>query len=364
MSRIQLNEQLYILIKRRISNKEYPSGTQLPPEVKFARQLKVSRNTLRSVMRRLEEEQLVVRIPSKGTFVMPYWEGEQQYDKRFLVLCQRDTNYYYPCHYILPGMAREAAVRGCKLEICDLSLLSSYTPAELHDFLSSTHISGIIIIASNFVPGDRLIELINTQKIPVCQVHGRPEDYNFTNWALLYCNTRGGWMEALRYLASQGHQQVVVTNFQNPIGEVRRYPREDFFNLLKELSLDNSGHLLVDFPPYDHDALKARLLTIFSRSRKRPTAVLCFSDHQAPVVYDVLKTLNLKIPQDVAVMGFCGIPDSKYMHPALSTVDLNYQSLGAKAIDIMLEADNWYPQQRPLIEHEFTLLERASTSRQ
>lgn len=362
------HEQLYCLLKKRIGNGFYPPGFKFPPEVVLAKEFSVSRNTLRLALRQLEAEYLVVRISSKGTFVMPYCENIST-ARRLLVLCQRDNNYYYPCHYILPGMVREAAIRDIELEICDLTFLSNFTPERLKLYLESAHISGIMVIASHFESGDRLIDLLNSQSVPVLQVHGRPGDYNITNWALLYIHTQRAWSAALRILAECGHKHVVTTNFITENKEVRRWPRSEYIALLQELGLDSSEKLILDFPSFDHTALREMLCELFSNSRRRPTAVMAFSDHQAPTIYSALQSLNLHIPEDVAVMGFCGIPDSEYMDPPLSTINMNFQLMGAKAIAIMTTSDDWYPKAQakqgklPLVEHEFTVTLRESHAR-
>ena len=362
MSQLPSYEQLYRLLKKRISDGQYPPGYHFPPEMVLAKEFSVSRNTLRSALQMLENEFLITRLPSKGTFVMPYYENADS-SRRLLVLCQRESNYYYPCHYILPGMVREAAIRGIELEIRDLSMPENFTVERMKLYLESARISGIILIASHFTAEDKTIAFLNALNIPVLQVHGRPEDHKITDWALLYVHTKLGWKQALQYLAQCGHKNIVTTYLTNSMQEIRRWQYDEYIALLKQLHLNTDSRLLVDFPQYDNEALKEKLYDIFTRLKPHPTAVMAFSDHHVRTIYQTLQALNLRVPEDVAVMGFCGIPDSEFMEPSLSTVNMHYQLMGARAIAIMATSEEWFQQPvKPLVEHAFTLTLRQSTN--
>ncbi len=56
-------------IKAKINDGELEPGERLPSEMDFAKQLNVSRNTLREALRILEEEHVIIRKHGIGTFV-------------------------------------------------------------------------------------------------------------------------------------------------------------------------------------------------------------------------------------------------------------------------------------------------------
>ena len=62
-------DQLYRQLREAIREGTYPPGTKLPKEVEFAAQLGVAPVTLRSALKLLEEERLITRLRSRGTFV-------------------------------------------------------------------------------------------------------------------------------------------------------------------------------------------------------------------------------------------------------------------------------------------------------
>src|SRR5699024_109147 len=71
MNHLQTPRYLIVIeqIKNRIREGKLVPGEQLPSEVDFAKELGVSRNTLREALRILEEENVVTRRHGIGTFV-------------------------------------------------------------------------------------------------------------------------------------------------------------------------------------------------------------------------------------------------------------------------------------------------------
>ena len=65
---LPLYRQVYLLLKERIGS-EWPVGTQLSPEPVLARNLGVSRPTLRHALQLAQKEGLLVRKMGRGTFV-------------------------------------------------------------------------------------------------------------------------------------------------------------------------------------------------------------------------------------------------------------------------------------------------------
>lgn len=76
------------------------------------------------------------------------------------------------------------------------------------------------------------------------------------------------------------------------------------------------------------------------RRPDRPTAIFAYSDYIALGVYRTARTLGLRIPDDLSVVGFNDIAPALDVTPTLSTtVQVPFLSLGAQAAR-MCFADN------------------------
>lgn len=65
-------------------------------------------------------------------------------------------------------------------------------------------------------------------------------------------------------------------------------------------------------------------------------AIFCANDLTAVGCYEALKERGLRIPDDVAVMGYDDQEIAQHLNPALSTVLLPHREMGQWAVDFLL----------------------------
>jgi DNA-binding LacI/PurR family transcriptional regulator len=69
---------------------------------------------------------------------------------------------------------------------------------------------------------------------------------------------------------------------------------------------------------------------------QKPDAVFAASDMTAYGAMRAIHEANLRIPEDVAVVGFDDIPASARTTPALTTVRQPVQQMGSKAAEVLI----------------------------
>lgn len=72
---------------------------------------------------------------------------------------------------------------------------------------------------------------------------------------------------------------------------------------------------------------------------KRPTAVITMNDRAAMGMYQAAAAAGLTIPKDLSVVSFDNSDVARWLHPALSSVDLPYFDLGRHAVELLLSDD-------------------------
>jgi DNA-binding LacI/PurR family transcriptional regulator/signal transduction histidine kinase len=78
-------------------------------------------------------------------------------------------------------------------------------------------------------------------------------------------------------------------------------------------------------------------------------ALFCLNDRMALGAMDVLREAGIRVPGDVAVVGFDGIEEAKYATPPLTTVIQPLEELGSSALDLLMERmDGGAPSNRVL----------------
>lgn len=73
------------------------------------------------------------------------------------------------------------------------------------------------------------------------------------------------------------------------------------------------------------------------RMPSQPDAFLCANDFLAIQLMTALKTMGLRIPQDILVAGFDGTPESAVVDPPLTTVQIHSAEMGYIAAGMLLD---------------------------
>lgn len=74
---------------------------------------------------------------------------------------------------------------------------------------------------------------------------------------------------------------------------------------------------------------------------ERPDAVFAANDMMALGCLFALRKAGLRVPQDIAVAGFDDVPMARYVNPALTTMRVDIASLGARALQLLLQHDRF-----------------------
>jgi LacI family transcriptional regulator len=66
-----------------------------------------------------------------------------------------------------------------------------------------------------------------------------------------------------------------------------------------------------------------------------PNALFVSGDQRAIGAYHAIQEKELKIPQDIAVLGIDNIPLSEYYYPALTTISQSVRKMAEGAINVL-----------------------------
>jgi LacI family transcriptional regulator len=112
--------------------------------------------------------------------------------------------------------------------------------------------------------------------------------------------------------------------------------RKDAFQAsMKEIGLSVKPDFLVEGDHRLEGGKKA--LKKLAELRERPTAVLCSNDMTAIGVMREAFELNIKVPQDLSVIGFDDIRMAEFLTPPLTTVQMSQSELARLAFEALLK---------------------------
>lgn len=70
---------------------------------------------------------------------------------------------------------------------------------------------------------------------------------------------------------------------------------------------------------------------------RRVEAIFCLYDYMSIAVMRAVASLGLRVPEDVAIMGYDNIPVSQFLPVSLSTIDTHGQRVGHMATELLIE---------------------------
>ena len=192
--------------------------------------------------------------------------------------------------------------------------------------LTNRQVDGAIVFDSK-VRSDVLVRLAS-QQFPIVVLDRNLEaDCLFP---LLIDNQRGA-REAFDHLYDQGARRIFFV-----AGAL------DSFDNMERMTtfLDEAAKHNATIPCYQGDFTEASgydVARTIIRANDLPDAVFCANDQMAIGFIRAMKESHLKVPGDVALVGFDDIPVAKYMQPALSTIGASRFSWGSLAASGLID---------------------------
>ncbi|WP_405392702.1 LacI family DNA-binding transcriptional regulator [Streptomyces sp. NBC_01102] len=167
-----------------------------------------------------------------------------------------------------------------------------------------------------------------------------------------------GGHTATRRLLDAGHRRIGFINLDTGIpAAVGR--RRGYEQALREAGLDVDDSLVV--PGHaTADGGYAAACSLLDRT-DRPTALFCGNDRTAMGAYDAIKERGLRIPDDIAVIGFDNQElIAAYLRPGLTTVALPFELMGARGVDMLGALTAGQPLTTTQVTVDCPLIERSS----
>jgi LacI family transcriptional regulator len=143
-----------------------------------------------------------------------------------------------------------------------------------------------------------------------------------------------GAFAIVRHLLSLGHRRIAtIMGPQTNIDARQRL--EGFRAALHDIRLPVAPELELQGQFTESSGYEA--VAALLRLSPRPSAVFVANDHMAVGVLGALQDAQLRVPRDMAVVGFDDIPMARYLTPPLTTVHVDMLSLGQRAVQLLLD---------------------------
>ena len=168
--------------------------------------------------------------------------------------------------------------------------------------------------------------------------------------------------KAVTYLIDSGHTRIV--HFSGPPQSSHTNERiEGFRHAFSERTLAFKNDMIVPVGSRYEESFGKTLEYFKSKNREDyPTAIVCFNDQQAFAVLRALKQLNIRIPDDISIIGNDDIYYSIAYPIPLTTIKAPQREIGKWAAEILIrniESPALLPPEHIVLETELVVRESS-----
>ena len=191
---------------------------------------------------------------------------------------------------------------------------------------------GLIVLGGNkenFVKGfDRI-------HIPTVLVTNYAKDWGFDNLSSVATNDLEGAKKAVEYLLKMGHRSIALVGGTtgSDTSDERRIGWEE---AQKEYGLKPNEFGPEEKGRYSFEAGYKAMDKIL-KSGKKITAVFALADVMAIGAVSAISDAGLKVPDDISVVGYDGIPMGAYFCPKLTTVKQSIDKICDRSCEILVD---------------------------
>jgi DNA-binding LacI/PurR family transcriptional regulator len=199
---------------------------------------------------------------------------------------------------------------------------------QVENFLTRK-VDGIILVSSFLKNSD--LQQIKKQDVSVVLI-GKNEDNTGAN--LVYTDYKAATSEAVKHMIEIGHKKIGMIYGTRPKLE-NMDKLEGFKKTLMEEGLNyRDSHIVEEENSIEGGYLAASKLL---NQADRPEALFVSSDTMAIGAMEKIKQTGLRIPQDIAVVGFDNLKISGFMEPKLTTVAKPMYRMGLVAARLLFD---------------------------
>ncbi len=220
---------------------------------------------------------------------------------------------------VIRGIDGAARQRGYHLLVSS----SHSDRAELDAVLRSMNgrVDGLLVMSPHV--DARVLQQVLPAKLPAV-ILGSTTGEVLAHWHVTMDNA-GGARQITQHLIEMGHRQLV--HLAGPEANADARERQQGFQAALQGAGLNPQVVPGDFT--ERGGAEAAL-RVFD-SAELPTALVAANDSMAIGAILALRERGVRVPEDVAVTGFDDLPIGRYFTPALTTVHVSIDALGAQA---------------------------------
>ena len=188
-------------------------------------------------------------------------------------------------------------------------------------------VDGVLIASVDF-HNEQVVELVKSE-IPNVTI-----DYVFDSHSCVMSDNVQGAYDLVKYLFEMGHRRIGVIHGERTSVTVKRL--SGFYKACRDFNITIPEKYIMESRYHDIDRTSACAEKLLDME-ERPTAIMFPDDYSAIGCRTLFERRNLRIPEDISITGYDGLPLSQSIRPRLTTMHQDAEGIGQKAAEKLVE---------------------------
>ncbi len=327
-------EPQYLRIRRQIESQirrgELGQGARIPGERELARQFGVSQMTANHAIQELVRDGWLRRRAGSGTFVSRQDERSETASEQTIVLAipyagrpEHDVYLQVPFNAISGAVAAtgHSLVVAQSADPCFSQVVEKHPHARF------------IFAAPNDHSRSALMDM-HERGVPFVAMGA---SWPKAPFACVDTDNVAAEATAVAYVAHLGHRRIGFVN--GPLVETNNRDRlEGYRQGMEAHSLpENRAWVVETGSNVDCEAASRQKLMDMLVCKEPVTSIICAGFSLTLNVLSLLRSLQLRVPDDVSIIGFDDPPAAEHLSPALTTLKQPLYELGQRALERVLD---------------------------
>lgn len=318
-------------------NNTYKPNEKLPTESELMKLFKVSRHTIRRALSDLVSEQYVYSIQGSGIYLSDWKENELylKKNKNVGVLTTHISNYIFP--EIIRGVENTLYTESYSLLVSSTNNNVMFESTNLKNLLAHK-IDGLIFEPTRSAyqsPNIGYLNNIISQNIPFVMINA---SYHGINTPSLRVDDFKGGEIATEHLISLGHKNIMGIFKVDDSQGINRM--NGFISKCQENILPPNSNQILTYLSEDVEMLLPQRIESILKSKNRPTGIFCYNDEIAFMILSITRKMNLRIPEDLSIVGFDDSNLAVIMEPQLTSITHPKERMGVDAANLIVKLIN------------------------
>lgn len=219
----------------------------------------------------------------------------------------------------------------------EIEVVNIYKSENEYRFIGDEKIDGVIAIGKF---SKKEIQLISEICSHIVFLDSSPDEQKFDS---VIVNFKLGTSKALNYLLELGHREIGYIGSYKTLDDTKEKDIDNrlknYIEYMKNKNLYKKENIL-DTKEMTAMAGYEATKDFIKTCKNMPTAFFVGTDTIATGVLKALYENNIRVPEDVSIIGFNDLIASQYTVPPLSTVRVHIEHLASASVDLILERMN------------------------